>query len=410
MSAARFTMTAGRTSMRYTHATTASVLASVFAGSLLVSPITGIARNLPGSETASASQAAPSKPGAPATEPRHVVVFQETGRYGGWPANHGAWIWGNEILVGFDDGVFNLQQKGHTLTRTISPKQRLGRSLDGGETWTIEEPTDLRLPSDVGYQDDYPAGEGRPLSDSPGGFDFTHPDSAFTARMTHNPGVSRFYYSEDRGHTWAGPYKLPNFGRIGTAARTDYVVNGKHDLSLFITLAKANGKEGRPAMVRTRDGGKTWNLVSLIGDEPPETDYAIMPATAQLAKRTLLTAIRHRGYVQLYRSTDGGESWRIDGERLGTGRGNPASLIRLKDGRLVLTYGFRAAPFGIRARVSADDGKTWQEEVVLRSDGGNDDLGYPRSVQRPDGKVVTIYYYNVDKAKERFIAATIWQP
>ena len=47
---------------------------------------------------------------------------------------------------------------------------------------------------------------------------------------------------------------------------------------------------------------------------------------------------------------------------------------------------------------------------MLRSDGGNDDLGYPRSVQRPDGKVVTIYYYNVDKAKERFIAATIWQP
>ena len=73
--------------------------------------------------------------------------------------------------------------------------------------------------------------------------------------------------------------------------------------------------------------------------------------------------------------------------RIGTGRGNPASLIRLKDGRLVLTYGYRAEPNGIRARVSADGGRTWQPEIVLRSDGGNTDLGYPRSVQRADGKV-----------------------
>jgi hypothetical protein len=45
---------------------------------------------------------------------------------------------------------------------------------------------------------------------------------------------------------------------------------------------------------------------------------------------------------------------------------------------------------------------------VLRDDGGNWDLGYPRTVQRSDGKLVTVYYFNDARRKERHIAATIW--
>jgi hypothetical protein len=47
---------------------------------------------------------------------------------------------------------------------------------------------------------------------------------------------------------------------------------------------------------------------------------------------------------------------------------------------------------------------------VLRKDGAFWDVGYPRSVQRPDGKVVTVYYFADDRNKERFIGATIWEP
>ena len=47
---------------------------------------------------------------------------------------------------------------------------------------------------------------------------------------------------------------------------------------------------------------------------------------------------------------------------------------------------------------------------MLRDDGGSWDLGYTRTVQRPDGKLVTVYYYNLDKDAERFIGATIWDP
>ncbi len=82
----------------------------------------------------------------------------------------------------------------------------------------------------------------------------------------------------------------------------------------------------------------------------------------------------------------------------------------MKDGRLVLIHGYRSEPYGIRARISTDDGASWGEEIVLRDDGGGRDLGYVRTVLRPDGKLVFVYYYNDGPEKERYIAATIWDP
>ncbi len=75
-----------------------------------------------------------------------------------------------------------------------------------------------------------------------------------------------------------------------------------------------------------------------------------------------------------------------------------------------MIFGHHAAPFGIRARVSADGGTTWGPPVVLRDDGSSLDLGYTRSVVRSDGKIVTAYYYNVDSQLERSIEATIIDP
>ena len=79
-------------------------------------------------------------------------------------------------------------------------------------------------------------------------------------------------------------------------------------------------------------------------------------------------------------------------------------MIRLRDGRLCLTYGYREKPHDIRARLSSDGGKSWSDEIALRSDASTWEVGYPRSVQRPDGNVVTVYYWT------GAIAATIWNP
>ncbi len=36
----------------------------------------------------------------------HKLLYKETGRFGGWPANHGIWSWGDEILCGFSAAYF----------------------------------------------------------------------------------------------------------------------------------------------------------------------------------------------------------------------------------------------------------------------------------------------------------------
>ncbi len=86
-------------------------------------------------------------------------------------------------------------------------------------------------------------------------------------------------------------------------------------------------------------------------------------------------------------------------------------MIRLKDGRLCLTYGYRDEPFHIGARLSRDGGQTWGEEFVVRGGGANRDLGYVRSIQRPDGLIVSVYYFSDETTgPERYIGATIWNP
>jgi hypothetical protein len=349
---------------------------------------------------------------------QHVAVYAEPGRFGGWPANHGIWSWGDEILVGFSAGYFKDNGPGrHAIDHDRPEEHLLARSLDGGQTWAIENPATQGALVPVGevlHGTPPPGLKERAWQDCPGGIDFTHPDFALTVRTTDvNAGASRFSYSTDRGRTWVGPFRLPQFDQPGIAGRTDYIVNGKHDCLLFLTAAKRNGREGRPLVVRTTDGAKTWQFVSWIGDEPQ--GYAIMPATVKVDGDELLSAIRCRegdkSWLDVYRSSNLGQSWRLEHPRLAdTGVGNPASLIRLKDGRICLTYGYRAEPFGMRARLSKDGGRTWGAEIVIRGNGGGPDLGYPRSVQRADGRIVTIHYFHDQPLGDRYIAATIWTP
>ncbi len=69
-------------------------------------------------------------------------------------------------------------------------------------------------------------------------------------------------------------------------------------------------------------------------------------------------------------------------------QGIPGHLLLLSDGRLLVTYGHRRAPCGIRACLSQDEGQTWdyEKELLIRGDMPNKNLGYPVSIEYEPGR------------------------
>jgi hypothetical protein len=105
-------------------------------------------------------------------------------------------------------------------------------------------------------------------------------------------------------------------------------------------------------------------------------------------------------------SKDGGKTW---GKAWEFGRiGSPPHLLLRKDGSIVVTYGRRRAPFGIRASISYDGCRTFGEEFIL-SDAPNGDLGYPATTELADGSLVTVYYQPFEKDNRTSIFFTKWR-
>jgi len=326
---------------------------------------------------------------------KHTIVYYEPGRFCGWPANNGIWNWeDNEIVVGFHLRYYQESPDRHSYDRDKPRERVLARSLDGGESWILERPQALN--------------SGKEPVPCPGGINFTNPNFAMTCRG------QKFHISYDRCKTWQGPYELPDFGQKNIMARTDYIVSNKSNCLIFLTATKTNGKEGRPFCAQTTDGGRTIDFVSWISPEPE--GFSIMPSTVRISESKLLSAIRRKeeglGFIEVYVSNDNGRTWQFLSKPAITGRhnGNPPSMVRLDDGRIALTYSYRSKPHGTRAIISRDNAKTWGKEIHLRDDGRTWDIGYCQTVKRPDGKLVTIYYYTTGENPEQHIAATIWDP
>lgn len=360
---------------------------------------------------------------------QHVTIYKEEGRYAAWPANYGIWSWGNEIVVGFTSG-YHLKDGGfHARDKTKPFTAMQARSLDGGETWKWEE-MPVRVPGNRGLSaGEHAVGAGSEAEEVnapepyPGEIPFGHPDFAMLFGRTDIAGNARswFYTSTDRCHSWQGPYQFPDMGLVGIAARTDYLVTGDSECLLFLTAPTAPETEtgSRVFCARTTDAGRSFEFVSWIGPEAAD-GFLIMPASVRLSENRLLVAFRGRNatehgnvnWIDLYGSEDNGLIWKwVSRPAPNTGHGgNPPTLTKLTDGRLCITYGYRDAPYGMRAKLSSDDGRTWGEEIVLREDAGSHDIGYPRAVERPDGTLVVVYYYNDAMGGSCYISATLWNP
>jgi hypothetical protein len=227
--------------------------------------------------------------------------------------------------------------------------------------------------------------------------------------------------SKDNGHTWSEPWHINTEGMPYSSLEgpTDAPIE-MPDGSILMGIIgySPHGDKGNRAavMIRSTDQGRTWQHLSIMANDPGGKLGGFMePGIVRTKSGRIVTALRNHGTdhpIYVTWSDDGGKTW-VPVKRTAM-IGHPADLIQLGDGRLMATYGIRpgrhTTPGGVRACFSADNGETWdiRTEVPIRNDFLNWDIGYPESLELPDGRILTVYYYNL--FNKYFVGGTTWKP
>jgi sialidase-1 len=163
----------------------------------------------------------------------------------------------------------------------------------------------------------------------------------------------------------------------------------------------------------SKDDGLTWQWLAEIptrkGDDAEKSYHELHAVEA--ADGTIIAQIRNhneanKGWTLQTESSDGGKTW---SEPHPICFGLPSHLLRLRDGRLVMSYGHRRPPFGNQARISTDNGKTWGEAITLSGDGKGGDLGYPSTVELTDGTLLTVWYESMKEPKLAVLRQAKWK-
>ena len=229
--------------------------------------------------------------------------------------------------------------------------------------------------------------------------------------------------SDDGGRSWSEPVKVPApagttlspHGQMRTSADGTLVFNarGSHELRKYAEDPRLPVRISY--LYRSHDGGLTWEPPSAIGDGASETGLLALDADHWIGY------VRHNDRPnRIAHSYDAGRTWeRWDDisqggaghasvEILGQGdwrmvagrvqKPSPGSPVLLPNGNVLITYGYRAYPFGVRAIVSRDGGETFdiQREYILSDTAYSWDCGYPSTICYEDGTIVTAAYAIMD--------------
>ena len=210
--------------------------------------------------------------------------------------------------------------------------------------------------------------------------------------------------STDAGMTWSAPYRVPVNSPHGPIA-----VSGGRLLYAGKQLWSAGQKVG---VCESADDGQRWRWLSDIPARPGDgvEKYHELHAVEAAPGRILVHIRNHNPENALEtlqcESADGGKTWTIP-HAMGVW-GLPSHLLRLRAGALLMTYGYRRPPFGNRARLSSDHGRTWSEPLVISDDGAGSDLGYPSTVELPDGRLVTVWYERLRDSPRAVLRQALW--
>ncbi|MFC3053116.1 sialidase family protein [Kordiimonas pumila] len=215
-------------------------------------------------------------------------------------------------------------------------------------------------------------------------------------------------YSDDEGCTWSAPFEVPADPKVksfewpeitGTGAFKGRMIecdNG--DLLLAGYFWSIEGeKEAVTRFFRSCDQGESWHYqegyVSAGNVGLQEPTLARWPE----GKITAFHRTKNNDdKLIISQSDDGGYSF-------GTPEtvdiiGHPYDGLVLQDGRLLLVYGYRHNPMGVRARI-VEQGQDIASapEIIIRDDSPSRDTGYPSATLLKDGRVLIAYYIADDK-------------
>jgi hypothetical protein len=227
--------------------------------------------------------------------------------------------------------------------------------------------------------------------------------------------------SKDNGRTWSKPNYVSTKGMPftdieGPADAPIEMADGSILMPVMGYNVRGDVSNEAAVMLKSTDKGQTWTHLSTMAEDPGgKLGHFQEPGIVRTKTGRIVAAIRNQGEENAIWTTwsdDNGRTWVP--VRKSPMIGHPADLMQLSDGRLLCTYGQRSGrhsdPGGIRATFSLDNGETWQvdKEVSIRQDFLNMDIGYPESMQLPDGRILTAYYFNL--FGRFFIGQTIWKP
>lgn len=355
---------------------------------------------------------------------RDLVIYEDATFYASFPSV--VTRPDGEVLVAFRRAPSRVAL-GEKANSHVDPNSYLVsvRSRDGGATWT-KEPALIYAHALGGSQDPclLQLRNGTLLCASYG-WQFMQPEVVAKLKppfLQNKPGViflgGYLVRSSDGGQSWSGPSYPPQiapelnhdpYGRRVPAYNRGALCEGR-DGRIFWAVAATDSVEPRKNSVHlivSEDQGRNWRYASPIAVDAKATFNET--SIYETPKGDLVAFLRTANFDDhacLARSTDGGRTfqpWQDMGFQ-----GHPLQALRLRDQRVLLVYGYRHKPFGIRARIlnaECTDFAT-AAEMILRTDGGTTDIGYPWATRLEGGRVLVTYYFNLANGP-RHIAGTV---
>lgn len=211
--------------------------------------------------------------------------------------------------------------------------------------------------------------------------------------------------STDNGLTWSAKY--------------DSLVNSPHgpiqlkDGRILYAGKQLWLKNPRVGVAVSPDDGVSWEWLAEIpardGDDPDNYHelHAVEADNGHIIAHIRNHNSQNKGETLQSESADGGKTW-SQPHSIGVW-GLPSHLLKLSDGRLLMSYGHRRAPLGNLARVSENHGQTWSEAITISDDATSGDLGYPSTVQLADGSMLSVWYEKIQTQPNAVLRQAHWK-